>query len=524
MIYSLDIDLYKDGFSHDWYNCKNIPIAGACGFYDYEYYYYYGFGITIHYNWGEACENIDLNLKKRIEYDCQEVLKKMGLQFQYKFTTSKEEFMNIILENIREQKPVLLNIKYRALFYNQYYRNREGFRQHILLIDKWNPNTEIFTVRDCSFFRGISNFEMNREMLFPLQLKEDMLWDIWKESLNQPETEEANKERILILEKIKNGNSISENQLLSDLVYSCRNKENLFATYVRNFNTSKFDLVNEYEVFCKHFHSCIVGMFHIIDYWFKSKEIKPDEEFIRFQEEYLSNRKNIIDNLLKSALKKRKLTDEKIEKYVQKIVSQDEMLAEQIERVNATYFQNERKYERFNIAIQKYMNNKAFGLSPQESNGADISGTGIYFIMNHDSISSIYQAENKNILNGTYGQYDNVSCKGQIIEFPADTYNYIEILAASEYGSYEEKVELIEHGQVVGEVPFYVSDFYGTPIYGEHIKYRGDTYQLVNNVIDQLDFNSRIFSYTFRTKDISIDSIKLPNRRNIHIFAISLLK
>ncbi len=67
-----------------------------------------------------------------------------------------------------------------------------------------------------------------------------------------------------------------------------------------------------------------------------------------------------------------------------------------------------------------------------------------------------------------------------------------------------------------------VSDFYADPIFNERTFVIGQTYQMIDGKIEKQKFSSKIFLYEIMLDCKEIDSIILPNRRNIHVFSIVL--
>ena len=100
--------------------------------------------------------------------------------------------------------------------------------------------------------------------------------------------------------------------------------------------------------------------------------------------------------------------------------------------------------------------------------------------------------------------------------------NSIAILGCSEYGSYQETFIIKYEDGRIYELKCDFSDFFQLPIYDENIFWTGIALDRKNSKTSVHCFNARLFSKRYNIPEGVIKSIELPDRKNVHIFAITL--
>lgn len=178
------------------------------------------------------------------------------------------------------------------------------------------------------------------------------------------------------------------------------------------------------------------------------------------------------------------------------------------------------------LDLKNYMNNKAFAGSASEEK-ADFNGLGDYFLTEGLPTSNIVTVETINyhfLIKNDLG-YDNISCAEQIIPVPNLNYEDIMIMGCSEWeqhsqwGSFSGIMEIFYENGPNGFIEMEFSDWGISPICGEKIAWEGFS------SFNKRRYRKRIFSQKYKfDKGKAILKIKLPNCKNMHIFAIALIK
>lgn len=516
----LDIDLYKDGFTHDEYTCMDIPVAAACGYFNRDNYFDFLYLMAVKSNFGFYSKDIKPNMVKE---NCEIPLSQLGFNINRVEIESKEAFFQYIEESIQQKKPVLMSIKYKGLFYDKFYQDKEGEMVHLLLISGWNPKIKILTIRDSSFFIGLDLNDNKVNVLFPLNLKQDYVWDIFYDSWFQ--SDDNNSKKYNYLYQIEQSQDIPEQNILHYLLLleqSYQKYGSVLERRILSFDEKDKNMI--FSFWQRQYAGNIAGIMMIIKRWLKRQEM----DYIScsgMEEEYIANRKVVINSLYRTTLRGKLPSEEKKKELACKIRENDKMFFDYIHELIKEVKKQMDCIEYHKIPLESFYNNKAIGRSPSEET-ADISGTGIYYYFaNNEYERALEKGKEKYFFSKNIAQrdVDNISCKGQVIPLEEGVYSKVLILGCSEYGSYKEKLKFYHNNTLIDETDFKVSDFYQLPIYGETIFCAGDTFQRDDDGLRQLNFNARIYMYEISVKNEVINQIQLPDRRNIHIFSMTLL-
>ncbi|HEX3027896.1 MAG TPA: BtrH N-terminal domain-containing protein [Clostridia bacterium] len=176
------------------------------------------------------------------------------------------------------------------------------------------------------------------------------------------------------------------------------------------------------------------------------------------------------------------------------------------------------------LDITDYFNNHGFGDYKDINCNSDFTGLGECLL--------IEDAPKGGELTTTEGCFifpdplslncDNISCNGQTIIFPENKYSEIKILGCCEWGSFSEKLIINFSDGSFDEKVIDLTDFYySTPLCGDKA-----VLKVHNSRRDNLSLREERYIYCQTIKAASeaiIKSITLPNRPNMHIFAVNLL-
>ena len=171
------------------------------------------------------------------------------------------------------------------------------------------------------------------------------------------------------------------------------------------------------------------------------------------------------------------------------------------------------------LDITKYFNNKGFG-TPE----GNFSRTGEYFLTEGLPTNKMLDIQGMKFIfpDVIENMYDNISCKGQVIQLSNVDCSGLMLLGCGEWGSFEKNL-IINYKNGTSEVlKIAFSDWSGNPLFEESIGWQGKYVAKTNISIKRM---GRIFAKVYSINNSgSINSICLPNCENMHIFSISLLK
>lgn len=500
MKYTLDIDMYKKGYTIQEMDCVQNPIAGSCGAYSYELYYVFGFYLSVMENWGARDDDCKHFVEKY-----NRILEKMNITLIRQPVKNSREFYDVIEQSLKEKTPVLLPVRYSSTHYHKYYKDDKVTFFHQLLVSDYNTEKEVMTVRDCRFFDGVKILETDGDIMFPIQLRQECFWDMLLTSL---------PEQPYIIKMVKDfeRKDAPYSEILQFAIDSIEKGTNLLCQSMDNMEDFKAKILENFERENRRYACFADRMYRILNHWIKDIG-GTGEELAVLQDNYVKNRKKIMYSLYRNMIASRPIPENKVVEYKQDILNSDSALRQMLIEVKKKYF-NMSEQSGILVDLSEVFNNKAFDELGKVEVTADISGTGIFFVMQ----GVPYYEENKK------KGFDNVSCKGQKIFIPRNKYRKIRIFACAEYGSYKETLSLYCGERCVAEKPFNVSDFYMNAMYDEKLWASGEAYQVENEKIKLLDFRSKIFEYDFFCDGKEIDSMKLPDRKNIHIFGCTLFQ
>lgn len=517
MVYDLGTDFYRDGVSIKEFNCLQIPIAAAVGCYDYDNFFKFLFLTSVYSNWGKEDCFVDIAPDDTRIEESATVLNLLGFRLQKYAPQDKENFLNLVKSSIMNDIPVLLLAKYNAMFFNIYYMSETGNKWHFLLVDKWNSHTQTFTVRDSSFLRGI--VEEGNDIMFPITLTEDMLWEIHEKTDYGNVNEQTNM--YLYTVERKEGKALLTNKDMFDYMdKEFQEQQNHFAIYMRNLNRIKNKIVDNYENVCRRYYGHVNALCRFASEWL---EIGMEEKEFNLNE-YIRLRKKKINFAYKKFMAENDLSDKELEEIAETIIKDDNELIEYLRQLANDKFKNqESQIDWKHVDIKAHYNNRAIETVMREDTIADISNTGIYLVIKKDTIDEAFIRKGmQNVDMGVVNErnMDNVSCKGQKICIEKGIYKQLRLYACAEYGSFKTKIEFYLENEKKGEANINVSDFYMNAVFGEKLFCKGLTFQKSNGVTSQMNFSSRIFEYTLEMPDCEVGTIVLPNIRNVHIFNV----
>lgn len=509
MIYSLELDLYKDGMNIDMIDCVNIPVAAASGYYKRKNYFYYIMLVAMNNNWFHVIPNYKLNFLQRIN----SALNFIGIVMKPHKAENAEAVLKQIQESLKKKIPVALYIKYNAAYYNNFYKDETFTGKHIILIDKWNDQTGIYTIRDSAYLRESNVWAVESECLFPICFPEEQLMQLWRDSFCE---DDENTQYVYTIEQYEK-KEVSCITILEDLT-SRDYRNNQFSHFIRNYR-KRADMYWNFDK--RDFVGNIQAIMKILEDWGKEEEIDLPawHDLMNQKDEYMNTRELIFNKLYKFHLRNKELSENSICELIEKNEKNDKVFFESIKRFCDEYKTKRSEVTAFDIDIAKVFNNEAIAYRADYNCSADISGTGVFFYF--DQLQNLEDGKAWITPKTADGQFDNISCSGQEICYQNSIYHKLVLLACSEYGDYTEKIKFYKDNHLAFEKEVSFSDFFANPKYNEKKCYIGDAYfKEENETLRKLEFTSKIFKYEIFLPQKESNKIILPLRRNIHIFGM----
>lgn len=531
MFKSLDIDLYKNGYNVATVDCINIPIAGATGYFDYHNYFYYCFYCSLLNNWsatGSAPNRQFLDSTNTI-------LNKLGLKMNAHQVEDMSQLVPLIKSNIDKAHPVIMIAKYKSLFYNTYYMDEEGNFPHGIVIHEYNSENSIIGIKETTLVREIISPYVDADIFFSLRLKEEMVEEIWKLSNDSFRDEKSEfLDTVYSLEKAGTPQINDYEDLVKDFLNNYNYSESFFAAFVQNVE-NYIELIKKnpkkVEFLRLTFFGSLNALFNGFEklFEFESGSINS-EKFYGFKNGYIKFRSSLLAKIHANILRGKSFNSSEKALLAESIRGWDEKLFSLVSELYGEYKKTAGDSSSNNytyLNIKDYFNNEGFGLSLSEKCTADITGEGTYFLFNGIPEEEVWQAGKMKfhfVNKEADGQMDNISCSGQVIEVPENCYSRIMFLGCSEFGHYSELFEVNYADGKTENIKVSFSDFYQAPVFNEKIAWSGQAAHRKDGNARLHNFNARIFAAQYPIdKSGKLTAVKLPQRRNIHIFAITLI-
>lgn len=513
---SLSVDMYKEGFSTEYISCVFNPIAAASGFYQYENYFAFSF---LH----GLCIQDKNKFKLPIEQYTNIILKPLGLRMVKESVPEglKDGIKKKAIEILKKGYPAIMITKYNALFYSLYYRNWTFPNNHGIVIDGYNEQNDIFNLKEVGLFpEGFKEFK-NKNPLFPLNITGSMLCDIYDIANEEFEQEQSEFYGSIYYIVQDEDIFVSEQEIINFGAQLCKNTYSTLNDFIDNCEKYPFEQSNLIVYKTRY------GGYLKLIYEYLKNFCKLDTEMVKkieeVEERQLAARNEILVQLYMILRKGKGVSAEIKQKLKDRVDMSDKELTEIL--TSLTKENVAVHYDYSYLDIKKYYNCQAFSYQMQNNSVADITGEGTHFI--YDEYISTTEW-NKSDLSFQYHyqkeELDNISCRGEEIAVDDIEADSIAVLACSEYGSYQENVEIEYCDGKKKKILMDFSDFFEAPYYHEKTMWFGVAADRKNGVTKPHSFSARIFAKRYPLENGKIRSIKLPDRHNVHIFAITLEK
>ena len=512
----LDIPLYVDGYNVTMINCIDLPIAASAGYFNSDNYYYYAFYISFLNNFDDTSNFSDIR---------DVVLEKLGLNIKKYTLNTPEEMLPLIKDNINKEQPVLLMVKYKALFYDSRYL-LPNTGNHCFIVSDYNSERSIWGIRESSLTYG-GVFKSNP--MLRLQLTDKMLYDIWNLSNEDFIKENShNQNCIYCIEKSSTSHINSYKDLFYDIIKS-----------YSSFNSSLKKLIHESEMLAekigfnairRQYYGGVKILFDVMKRPLPKEISTCDElyrEIIDLETRYLGFRDLTLSKIMVSVLRKKNINYDETKAIVKKQNTLDNELKQLFSKIYFTLNEIE-SYQKIHhvipINLKSYFNNQAFNNSISNESTAKFDDNGYLLISKNDNFKDFQVGIMRFNCDSITGiTNDNIICNSQIVEIPQGKYKCIMILGCAEHGSFERTLRIEYVNGKSEQLTTGFTDIGEIAHYGEKIAWFGKFIKTVDSRAFVDGFEPKIFAKTYYL--ISSGTVKriiLPDCNNIHIFAISL--
>lgn len=517
---TLEIDMYKDGFSIESVDCVHGPIAAATGYYSYEYYFYYNFLHCIYWQ-TSVLDELELS-----SY-ASKILKNMGLELKEIdcIDLSDDEAILNMSKTITGGMPIVLVTKYNALFYSMWYKNNEFKTKHAIIINEYLETNRTFGIKESTLLRGYIDSNKNTDSFFQLHITDTMLFDIWVIANKQfcEEQSPYYKKFYAVIENTQA--SVDPNTILTQAIKIFDNWNNGLSNIICIWNNELINSIDDYVEQFRDYRLRYCGSLkpiYSLLYSCCEDNTVMRQNVAEIEERHTEVRRRVINVLQASYLRNTPLSEEKVEDLNRMLMNTDNEMISLIKSFIKNDAELDRQYHY--IDISGIYNNQAFDSCISNDSVASISHNGIYFIVDKNlCCNKVWNQRNfKFLYSYNPEQYDNVYCNGQTIICNVEA-SEISILACAEYGDFQVPIKLeFENGKQT-DINADFSDFYQPPKYKERTFWSGVAAEKSNGEAYQSSFCARLFSKSYKIKKNVIKKIQLPVCKNVHIFAITLI-
>jgi len=315
MLISLDIDCYENSYHPNHVSCFHIPVAAACGYYNFDNYYYYLFYHCLSENW----PNNELDWFEKV----LSILNTLGLTMKINHADNSSDFISLIKSKIGKHSMVILPAVYIYLFYFPQYKNNAT--THYLMVSGYDAQRSAIQIRDT-----IQDFIITPG-LYKIQMHESLLKEIWISSNDFfREKNSKNYEMFYSIEKTGESKINSYIDITKDFLCNYNPENSKLTDIVEHFpnfieNTKKNELSS--VLYLKRqlcyttavLFDCFVNIFNI------NNRALVNELHI-FKEQYINFRDRIVTKMHAEALRNKNFSIDERENIKSEILLKDRKL------------------------------------------------------------------------------------------------------------------------------------------------------------------------------------------------------
>ena len=249
--------------------------------------------------------NFRLNYREHWDENRKTILNQLNLQF-VEIRIDENNLLDNIIQQISNEFPVIMIVKYGSLFYSRYYK--WGDYNHGLILSDYDLEKKIIGVRDREFVREhIDNGLIKSDILHRTPLDFEHIKDIWSYSNDMFKKEDLwYKNTIFSIEGTK-----KQEISFIDIAKSCsqmKNLKNYFREYVENTIYNNKEIVkSEEEAVRRVFYRSFDTLYHCMEIELNENPEVLNKAF-KTKNELTKLRLDILNKLQLQLLRKEKIS------------------------------------------------------------------------------------------------------------------------------------------------------------------------------------------------------------------------
>lgn len=297
-------------------DCIKNPIAYAASSFDstkYDKYFLFSYYYDV---WGFAVMSFFERQNK--------ILSHLKLEIIDEYCNTKDMFVEMVQAHIDQDEPVFIFLDYYNIFYNQaFYKKRHI--PHGIIITGYNETNNTFALRE--------RIIVQPDALYPFQLTEDMVYDMWEASCKSMQYDH----KIYYIKENKNCENLKMEEILHN-VYQYTGQNNIIG-YIQQYH-KEFSETDAF--FLRRQYDATVYFFELIRKIVLSNELEL--EVVEFGKHYAE----FIDLFVNKAIKNMMsgaIHQDKMEKQAEILQDLDHQLFSLIGKISKEYQLLEKEYQ-----------------------------------------------------------------------------------------------------------------------------------------------------------------------------------
>lgn len=346
MVEAINIDPYFYGYNVSQVNCIDIPIAGACGSYNYDNYFFYCAYISLFSNWVDTSAMNFMEVRNKI-------LRKFGLEAKPIKIEKGDALISLIKQEIDAATPLLMLSSYSSLYYTPQYQSGDALL-HGTIISGYNSNKNTIVLTEIAPFNthAFSQY-ITAHPLYTIYLTEKILLEVWEERNKYfRATKDPLENTIYKVEKIAESDIKSYKDIINDIIENYEFNQDNLTNLVVHFSKVQHILTKSSWLFKVKFIGGLHPFFRCIEEYIRS--LKDDNEIYRTKEvldNYLNARSTILSSVIAQAHRNKYMDTPKKYNLIMEIDSINNELHRYIKTLHHTFQGSSKQSKLVNFAI-----------------------------------------------------------------------------------------------------------------------------------------------------------------------------
>lgn len=315
-------DCSDNGFTVNQYDCITLAIAAILTHYNPQYYDCFLGYSSINSNWDKQDNyNFIKRTNDTLKYVCTNITAVSEAKTEF-------EFLKSIKDSIDSDTPLLMMPLYNTVFYSFFYLSEDKWMRHGLIISGYDEEKNVVFLRENIHLTEHNNISTNGTPFYTFQLRTDLLYEIYKNSIEQ--LDDGNKDILFKISQMKT-ECLYNQEILKKVLchFSCVDLSinNQLVLFINEFNSKlkAGELKNETTpIFIRRgFINSLAALIRVFKDFVLSLSIEPDmsDAMINEANNFMRARETVVNKLFKLVLSDKPLID--VQFYTQSVVKAD---------------------------------------------------------------------------------------------------------------------------------------------------------------------------------------------------------